>query len=210
MRRSVAQRVETDYKQALTREEMLGKAVNQTKAEYDQLNARSFEYQQLKRDADTNKALYSDLERRIKEAGINAGFQNSSIRISDPARPPDAPVYPRKTLYLILAFLLSVVAVCAAVLADVLDKTIRDPKAADALDTSVLGTLPAVKGMRRLLNPVAPTLAAKAASARMAVECRCSDSPPECPNKLNRQRCFAGRSANTCFTRQAASTKEFL
>ncbi|MBV8865988.1 MAG: GumC family protein, partial [Acidobacteriaceae bacterium] len=76
MRRSVAQRVETDFRQALTREEMLGKAVNETKAEYDQLNARSFEYQQLKRDADTNKALYSDLERRIKEAGINAGFQN--------------------------------------------------------------------------------------------------------------------------------------
>lgn len=166
MRRSVAQRVETDFKQALTREEMLGKAVNETKAEYDQLNARSFEYQQLKRDADTNKALYSDLERRIKEAGINAGFQNSSIRIADLARPPDAPVYPRKTLYLILAFLVSsVVAVCAAVLADVLDNTIRDPEqAAHALDTSVLGTLPAVKEMRRLLNPVAPTLAAKAAS----------------------------------------------
>ena len=167
MRRSVAQRVETDYKQAMTREEMLGKAVDQTKAEYDQLNARSFEYQQLKRDADTNKALYSDLERRIKEAGINAGFQNSSIRIADLARPPDAPVYPRKTLYLILAFLVSsVIAVCAAVLADVLDNTIRDPEqAAHALDTSVLGTLPAVKEMRRLLNPVAPTLAAKAASA---------------------------------------------
>ncbi len=167
MRRSVAQRVETDFRQARTREEMLGKAVSETKAEYDQVNARSFEYQQLKRGADTNKALYSDLERRIKEAGINAGFQNSSIRIADLARPPDAPVYPRKTLYLILAFLLSsVVAVCTAVLADVLDNTIRDPEqAAHALDTSVLGTLPTVKEMRRLLNPVAPTLAAKAFNA---------------------------------------------
>ena len=166
MRRSVAQRVETDFRQALTREEMLGKAVNETKAEYDQLNARSFEYQQLKRDADTNKALYSDLERRIKEAGINAGFQNSSIRIADLARPPDAPVFPRKTLYLILAFLVSsVVAVCAAVLADVLDNTIRDPEqAAHALDTSVLGTLPTVKEMRRLLNPAAPTILAKASN----------------------------------------------
>ncbi len=155
MRRSVALRVETDYHAALTREGMLGKAVNQTKAEYDQLNARSFEYQQLKREAETNKALYSDLERRIKEAGINAGFQNSSIRIADLARPPDAPIYPRKTLYLILAFIVSsVIAVCTTVLADVLDNTIRDPEqAAHALDTSVLGTLPAVKEMRRLLNP---------------------------------------------------------
>jgi capsular exopolysaccharide synthesis family protein len=162
MRRNVAQRVETDFRQALTREEMLGKAVAETKAEYDQLNTRSFQYQQLKRDADTNKALYSDLERRIKEAGINAGFQNSSIRIADLARPPDAPVFPRKTLYLILAFLVSaVVAVCAAILADVLDNTIRDSEqAARALDTSVLGTLPRVKEMRRLLSPVTPILTA--------------------------------------------------
>ncbi|HLH01915.1 MAG TPA: polysaccharide biosynthesis tyrosine autokinase [Bryobacteraceae bacterium] len=155
MRRSVADRVETDYKQALTREQMLGKAVAETKAEYDQLNAHSFQYQQLKREAETNKALYSDLERRIKEAGINAGFQNSSIRIADLARPPDAPVFPRKRLYVLLAFMGSLVlAVSAAVLADVLDNTIRDPEqAAHALDTSVLGTLPVVKEMRRLLNP---------------------------------------------------------
>jgi len=161
MRRSVAQRVETDFRQSLTREQMLQKAVTETKAEYDQLNARSFEYQQLKREADTNKALYSDLERRIKEAGINAGFQNSSIRIADPARPPDAPIFPRKKLYVVLAFLISsAIAICAAVLADVLDNTIRDPEqAAHALDTSVLGTLPTVKEMRRLLNPVARAFA---------------------------------------------------
>jgi capsular exopolysaccharide synthesis family protein len=160
MRKNVAQRVETDFRQALTREEMLSKAVAETKAEYDQLNTRSLQYQQLKRDADTNKTLYSDLERRIKEAGINAGFQNSSIRIADLARPPDAPVFPRKTLYLILAFLVSsVVAVCAAILADVLDNTIRDSEqAAHALDTSVLGTLPRVKEMKRLLSPVTPIL----------------------------------------------------
>ncbi|MDQ2710902.1 MAG: polysaccharide biosynthesis tyrosine autokinase [Acidobacteriota bacterium] len=161
MRRNVAQRVETDYRQARTREQMLEKAVNETKAEYDELNAHSFEYQQLKREADTNKALYSDLERRIKEAGINAGFQNSSIRIADLARPSDAPIYPRKTLYMMLAFVLSlVIAICTAVLADVLDNTIRDPEqAARALDIGVLGTLPTVKEMRRLLSPAGRTLA---------------------------------------------------
>ena len=162
MRQSVAQRVETDYRQALTREQMLGKAVDTTKAEYDQLNAHSFEYQQLKREADTNKALYSDLERRIKEAGINAGFQNSSIRIADLARPPDGPIYPRKTLYLAMAFLISfITALCAAILADVLDNSIRDPEqAAHALDTSVLGTLPTVKEMRRQMTPAPPILTA--------------------------------------------------
>lgn len=160
MRHNVSQRVETDFRQALTREQMLGKAVASTKADYDQLNSESFKYQQLKRDADTSKTLYSDLERRIKEAGINAGFQNSSIRIADLARPTDAPIYPRKTLYLILAFLVSsVIAICTAVLADVLDNSIRDPEqAARALDTSVLGTLPTVKEMRRLMRPLSHSM----------------------------------------------------
>ncbi|HEX4165621.1 MAG TPA: polysaccharide biosynthesis tyrosine autokinase [Bryobacteraceae bacterium] len=161
-RQSVAQRVETEYREALAREQILGKAVNETKAEYDLLNAHSFEYQQLKREAETNKTLYSDLERRIKEAGINAGFQNSSIRIADLARPSDGPVYPRKTLYMVLAFLVSsILAICAAILADVLDNSIRDPEQASrALDTSVLGTLPTVKEMKRQLATVTHTLAA--------------------------------------------------
>jgi polysaccharide biosynthesis transport protein len=152
MRHNVAQRIETDYREAAAREKMLRSAVAETKAEYDQLNARSFEYQQRKREADADKTLYSDLERRIREAGINAGFQNSAIRIADLARPPDKPVFPRKGLNLLLAFIISsVLAICGAILIDVLDTTIRDPEqAARALDTSVIGTLPAVREMRRI------------------------------------------------------------
>ncbi|MBV9613756.1 MAG: polysaccharide biosynthesis tyrosine autokinase [Acidobacteriaceae bacterium] len=157
MKRNVAERIETDYREAVTREQMLQRAVAQTKGEYDQLNSRSFEYQQLKRDADADKTLYSDLERRIREAGINAGFQNSSIRIADLARPPDKAVFPKKALNLLLAFIISsVLAVCGAILADVLDTTVRDPEqAARALETSVVGTLPTVREMRRLIGPMA-------------------------------------------------------
>jgi polysaccharide biosynthesis transport protein len=103
-RRNVGQRVETDYRQASNREQMLQKSVRETKAEYDQLNARSFEYQQLKREAEADRGLYGDLERRIKEAGINAGFQNNSIRIADLARPPYKPVFLKTGLKLLLAF----------------------------------------------------------------------------------------------------------
>jgi polysaccharide biosynthesis transport protein len=153
-RHSVSQRVEADYRQAVNREAMLRRAVAQTKGEYDRINARSFDYQQLKREADGDKSLYSDLERRIREAGINAGFQNSSIRIADLARPPDVPVFPRTWLNVLLALIASsVIAVCVAIIADVLDTTIRDPEqVARALDTTVIGALPAVKEMR-LIQP---------------------------------------------------------
>jgi succinoglycan biosynthesis transport protein ExoP len=149
---NVSQRVEADYKEAVSREDMLRRAVQSTKAEYDELNSKSFEYQQLKRDADADKSLYTDLERRIREATINSGFRNSSIRIADTARPPDEPVFPNKKLNLLLAFLAaSIIGICVAILADVMDHTIRDPEqAARALDTSVLGTLPTVKEMHLL------------------------------------------------------------
>ncbi len=190
MRTNVAQRVDTDYGEAVSREQMLRNALAQTKAEYDQLNAHSFEYQQLKRDAEADKKLYSDLERRIREAGINAGFQNTSIRIADFARPPDLPVFPRTALSLLLAFIVSsVLAICAAILADVLDNTIRDPEqAARALSTSVLGTLPAVKEMRRVASTapqpaVAATLehngAGPANGTRLVKYSGASGAPPD-------------------------------
>ena len=61
-----------EYREVVNRELMLRKAVAETKAEFDRLNARSFEYQQLKREAEADKKLYEELVHKIKEAGINA------------------------------------------------------------------------------------------------------------------------------------------
>src|SRR5205085_6076098 len=122
----------------------------ETKAEFDRLNARSWEYQNLKHEAEADKGLYEELMRKIKEAGINAGFQNSSIRIADPARPSLRPVFPNIALNVILAFLFSMVlAVSAAIVSDVMDNTVRDPEQARAvLGAEVIGTLPLVKPWR--------------------------------------------------------------
>jgi capsular exopolysaccharide synthesis family protein len=133
-----------EYREALNREQMLQKTVAETKAEWDRINSRSFEYQQLKREAEGDKALYDELIRKIREADINAGFQNNNIRIADVARPPFKPVFPNRKLNLILAFLFSVLlAVGAALAQDTLDTTLRDPNEASRfLGTDVIGTMP--------------------------------------------------------------------
>jgi len=150
---NAAQRVEVEYHEAVNREGMLQKAVSVTKAEFDRLNARSFEYNSLKREAEADKSLYEELVRKIKEAGINAGFQSNSIRIADSARPAIKPVFPNLPLNLVLAFLFSaLLGVGVAVLSDVLDSSIRDPeRIATLLQTDVLGSLPLVKPWRRRL-----------------------------------------------------------
>jgi polysaccharide biosynthesis transport protein len=155
-RASIAQRVEIEYQESLNREKMLETAVKDTKAEFDRLNSRSFEYQTLKREAEGDKKLYDDLIRKIKEAGINASFQNSMIRVADPARPGLKPVFPITWLNVLLAFLFAAFfGVGAAVLNDVLDNTIRDPdQVARWLNTDVIGSLPAVKDWRRRLSPI--------------------------------------------------------
>jgi capsular exopolysaccharide synthesis family protein len=143
-RTSIAEQVAVEYREALNREQMLQKTVAETKAEWDQINSRSFEYQQLKREADDDKTLYDELIRKIREADINAGFQNNNIRIADLARPALKPVFPNLTLNLLLAFLFStLLAVGAALLQDALDTTLRDPKEASRfLGTDVIGTMP--------------------------------------------------------------------
>ena len=157
-RSNITQRVEVEYREALNREQMLQSAVAETKAEWDRLNSKSFEYQQLKQEADADKALYDELIRKIREGDINAGFQNNNIRIADLARPTLHPVFPNMRLNLMLAFLFStLLAIGAALLLDSLDTTLRDPKEASRfLGTDVIGTMPLDKLSALLPRSTAP------------------------------------------------------
>jgi len=153
-------RVEVEYRESLDRERMLEQSVAQTKAEWDQLNSRSFLYQQLKREADTDKELYDELIRKIREADINAGFQNNNIRIADLARPGTRPVLPNTKLNLLLALLISIlVAVGTALLLDSLDTTLRDAaETSRFLGTDVIGVLPSDRTAAQLpRRPAAAT-----------------------------------------------------
>ena len=156
LKANIVNRVSLEYKEAANRESMLASAVAETKAEFDRLNAHSFEYKALKQEADGDKGLYEELIRKIKEAGINSSFQNSSIRLSDSARPALRPVFPNIRLNAILALLFStLLAVGAAVLANTLDTTISDPEQIQkGMKTEILGSLPVVKSWRNRLHPV--------------------------------------------------------
>jgi capsular exopolysaccharide synthesis family protein len=155
-RADIVRRVEIEFRESERREQMSADAVATAKTEFDRVNGRSFEYQALKREADGDKTLYDELMRRIKEAGINAGFHNSAIRIADAARPPLKPVFPNIPLNALLAFLFSgLIGIGGAVIADLLDKTIRDPEQVSrTLRTEVIGSLPLMKsgGEKRMLS----------------------------------------------------------
>jgi capsular exopolysaccharide synthesis family protein len=150
LKKSIVERVDAEYREAQENEKQLHEAVNEAKAQFDQLSTKSLQYKTLKRDADADKAIYDELTKKVKEAGINQSFQNSSIRIEDKARPALKPVYPRITFNAIVAFLASsFLGIVIVFVAEGMDHTLRDPEEIQRqLQTEVLGALPVVKAWR--------------------------------------------------------------
>ena len=143
-RQSVKRRTEVEYKEAVNRENMLRESVAQTKADFDKLNENSYKYQNLKQEADEDKKLYDELVRKIKEEGINSGFENRSVRLADGALPDNGPVSPKIPFNVLLTFVFStVVGVGGAILADTLDRSISDPEqVVRELRTNLIGSIP--------------------------------------------------------------------
>lgn len=170
MRTDISKRIEVSYRESLAREAMLRNALREAKDESDHLNAHSAQYQELKREAEANTSLYDELYQKIKEAGINAGIESSSIRIADMARPPAFPIFPNKTLLIasagIFSFLFSLLAI---VILDLADKRLRDPDQVMRLTgMQVIGILPDVRAFPAYHRPLAMADGARIPDERRA------------------------------------------
>ncbi len=154
MQVEIGKRIEVEYDEAAHHEQLVRSALDQSKAQSDALNANSLQYQELKREAESNKNLYSELFRKVKEVGINGAFQGSDVRIADEARPELQPVFPNKRIFIGLGFLLSMLlSMIAVLLADMSDKSLRDPlQTRREIGIDVIGILPHVQ-RRNELSP---------------------------------------------------------
>jgi uncharacterized protein involved in exopolysaccharide biosynthesis len=128
-RLNVATRIGVDYRQTLIRERMLSAAVAETKKQVDDLTSQSFDYLQLKHEADAAERVYEDLFAKIKQLGINSELQNNVIRLADSARPAAKPIFPNWPL--IVALSMAFFAVSLAVYfisAELTDVTAKRPR----------------------------------------------------------------------------------
>ena len=133
-KKAVIVHLESEYREARQREELLGKALDQQKAEVNQMSERMVQYSILKREAEANKALYDGLLTKLKEAGISAGLRSSNIRVVDPAMVPTYPSRPAKTRNIILSFLVGLVGgIGLALLREYMDNTVKTPDDIESL-----------------------------------------------------------------------------
>src|SRR5262249_44544028 len=148
---NAAKRIETDYQQSADREQMLSQSIAESKADFDKANSHLFSYQQLKREADDDRTMYGDLLRKVRESGINAGFQNHNIRIADYARPPSKPLTPNIPLNVAaVALVFTFLALALMIGIGSVDNKLRNAaQTSRRLNINVLGVLPAVKKLSR-------------------------------------------------------------
>jgi capsular exopolysaccharide synthesis family protein len=154
---NVKARVASSYDQSLRHEKSIAALIDQTTAEINRLSGVRHRYDQLKRDAEGDAQLYSQMMLRVKEYEINGTYHEGQVRIIDHAVPPATAVFPKKSVLIGGAVLMSLLlSLLAAALIDRFSNTLAQPElAARALRTEVLGVLPELKkhAAESLLTP---------------------------------------------------------
>jgi polysaccharide biosynthesis transport protein len=139
-KKSVVGRLESEFREARQREDLLTKTLDQQKIEANRMSELMVQYNILQRDAEANKSLYDGLLTKLKEAGISAALQSSNIRVVDPAMVPSFPARPAKARNIALAFLVGLVGgIGLALIREYMDNTVKTPD-----DIETLSRLPSL------------------------------------------------------------------
>ncbi|HEX4427591.1 MAG TPA: polysaccharide biosynthesis tyrosine autokinase [Terriglobales bacterium] len=148
--KKIAGRLRGDYLAAVQHESMLHAALEKQKQEANQLNESAIEYSLLKRDVESNRALYEGLLEKLKEAGVTAGLRSNNVRPVDIARVPTGPSEPNLPRNLSLALALGLTTgVGLAFLLESIDNTVRTPEQAQILSgLPSLGMIPLGSSIR--------------------------------------------------------------
>jgi capsular exopolysaccharide synthesis family protein len=127
-KKAVVARLESDYREARQRETLLTQALDEQKGLANRMAERMVQYNILKREAETNKALYDGLLTKLKEAGISQGLRSTNIRVVDPAMIPPYPARPAKARNIAMAFLIGLVGgIGLALIREYMDNTVKSP-----------------------------------------------------------------------------------
>jgi polysaccharide biosynthesis transport protein len=168
-RKTMVESVEEEFTTARSHVELLQEALDNQKAEANDLAEKLVQYHILQHDADSNKQLYDGLLQKLKEASITAGLRSSNIRVVDPALAPTGPSRPQKARNILLAVLVGVVGgIGLALLREYLDNTVKSPDDVEALtglpSLAVVPSLPGLPSTQGRLSRLAREAAPRSAT----------------------------------------------
>lgn len=136
--------IERNYQLAVANESSLQASFNTNREQIQDISRKEFRLRELQRDVDTNRVLYETFLTRLKETAATADLKAANARVVDEAPTPTIPVKPRKSLIVIIAALLSLMAgVGLTLLLEALNNTFKASEQVESLlNLPVLGNLP--------------------------------------------------------------------
>jgi polysaccharide biosynthesis transport protein len=147
--------LETQYRQALQKEQALRDAFDKARAETITQNEAAVNYRIFQQEIETNKTLLDGLLQRAKENDVILAGTPNNIHVLDYATRPKAPVGPRRRQMVALAALLALIlGIALARYLDYLDDSIgTSEEVENFLRLPALAVIPALNGAnsRRLL-----------------------------------------------------------
>jgi capsular exopolysaccharide synthesis family protein len=147
------QNARNEYETAVTQERVLIESLNESKKAATDLSRKGVDYSALVREAESNRAVYSQLLTREKELRVVANSRTNNVRVVDRAEIPQQPFTPnhrRDWVYALALGLALGLAVAFGI--DYLDDTVKTPDdITRRLKLRFLGLVPIVPGERHPL-----------------------------------------------------------
>jgi capsular exopolysaccharide synthesis family protein len=163
-RKALEEKLRAEYELALRDEKSLKSVLTQAKGEAVQQNQDSIQYNILKTEVETAKALYTDFLQKTSQAKVEVAQQHNNMRLVQPARVPGGPIGPSRFRVIIIGFLLSLVGgIGVSYFLEYVDSTIKTVEDVGRyVKLPALGVIPAIAGSApsRLRNGNGKRLAA--------------------------------------------------
>ncbi|MGJ0507136.1 MAG: GumC family protein [Methylocystis sp.] len=142
------------YEASLAQEQELKREVEATRSETLDTQKRSIQFNILKREVDTSRALYESLLQRFKEVDVASGVGVNNVFVVDKAVLPSAPSYPVRSTFLRNALIAGLLAgIGLAYLLERLDDVIHSSDEAERLSRlTTLGIIPRVKNLEEEIS----------------------------------------------------------
>jgi capsular exopolysaccharide synthesis family protein len=140
----ITKRAQGDFQLAKQTEEEIRRRFDDQQVAASKLNEKAVQFSVLSQEAFSRKRLYEDLYTKLQEANVSAGIKATNITIVDPARSQSIPIRPKRGTYLALGLFIGIfMGLTTAYLAEVLDRTLRDPVEVEEITgIPVIGVIP--------------------------------------------------------------------
>ncbi|ELB2896575.1 polysaccharide biosynthesis tyrosine autokinase [Vibrio alginolyticus] len=148
-----------DLLAAKAQEDMLRAELDNKKSDFQSLGSQKARYEQLKREVESNKALYEAFLNREKETNATSDYKNVTARFTDKAIIPLFPVAPQRIKLVLIATFFGLAIACALVIIlETMREVIRSTAdVQEKLGVTCLGVIPMVKKRNLRKNGVSYT-----------------------------------------------------